>query len=207
MIKTEHVLLVINPLSGGRDKFEDLQLISAFVTQRGHRFDLYQTTGKADAEAVNQLYKKSRYDRVLVGGGDGTIKMVCESLWGEQVIIGILPLGSANGLATDLDIPPDLEESLPVALGQHIKQIDSICINRSKCLHLSDLGLNAELVKRYEASKTRGKLGYALLLIPTLIGFNKNFSVKIETEKIKIKVKARRCYYSQLEQIRYRHHY
>jgi diacylglycerol kinase family enzyme len=45
----------------------------------------------------------------LLAGGDGTIKMVAEAMENYDVIIGILPAGSANGLAVDLNLPTTIE--------------------------------------------------------------------------------------------------
>jgi hypothetical protein len=50
-------------------------------------------------------------------------------------------------LATDLNIPKELEESLPIAFQNASAEIDMIVINGRTSLHLSDLGLNAELIK------------------------------------------------------------
>jgi diacylglycerol kinase family enzyme len=49
-----------------------------------------------------------------VAGGDGTIKMVAEAMENYDVIIGILPAGSANGLAVDLNLPTTIEENLEI---------------------------------------------------------------------------------------------
>jgi diacylglycerol kinase family enzyme len=61
------------------------------------------------------------------------------------VIFGILAVGSANGLATDLGLPKVLAEALAIAFQDKFKSIDTIIINGNKSLHLSDLGLNASL--------------------------------------------------------------
>jgi diacylglycerol kinase family enzyme len=43
------------------------------------------------------------------------------------------------------------------------------CNQRKKSIHLSDLGVNAEMIKNYENSTIRGKLGYAIQTFTTLI--------------------------------------
>jgi diacylglycerol kinase family enzyme len=48
-------------------------------------------------------------------------------------------------------------------------EIDMIAINGKKSIHLSDLGVNAEMIKNYENSTIRGKLGYAIQTFTTLI--------------------------------------
>jgi len=65
-------------------------------------------------------------------------------------------------MAKELGIPSTLEESLEVVVNGVEKSIDLIGINGTEhCLHLSDIGMNAQLVKYFEEGKMRGKLGYA----------------------------------------------
>ena len=70
-------------------------------------------------------------------------------------------------------------------------EMDMISINGKKSLHLSDIGINAELVKNYENSNVRGKLGYALQAINTLTGLKEPFHAKIETKGRTVETEAR----------------
>ncbi len=161
-------ILVVNPISGDLDKTEILNKTEAFATQYEVDIIVYETSGKDDEEAIKNLYKVHKPERVIIAGGDGTIKMVAEALEKQNVIFGIIPSGSANGLSVDLNLPTTLEENLAVVFGLNFIEIDMISINGKKSIHLSDLGLNAQLVKNYENSSTRGKLGYALQIFTTL---------------------------------------
>jgi diacylglycerol kinase family enzyme len=125
-----------------------------------------------------------------VVGGDGTIKMVADALSDFDIIIGILPAGSANGLSVDLDLPASLPELFKIAFNNAAMEIDMIEINGKKSLHLSDLGLNAELIKNYESGSFRGKLGYALQTFTTLTEMKDPFVAKISVAGKEIKVKA-----------------
>jgi diacylglycerol kinase family enzyme len=85
-------------------------------------------------------------------GGDGTIKLVAQLIH-NKIPIGILPAGSSNGLATDLDLPIDINRALEIAIGNNIKCIDTLNINDQMGLHISDMGMNAELIKGYKRRK------------------------------------------------------
>ncbi|WP_367221605.1 diacylglycerol kinase family protein, partial [Flavobacterium sp.] len=82
-------------------------------------------------------------------------------------------------------------ENLEIAFHNHFMEMDMISINGKKSIHLSDLGLNAELVKNYENGSTRGKLGYALQVITTLTELEEPFSAKIEVNNQTIECIAR----------------
>ena len=190
MVK-KNILMVVNPISGDVDKAEFIQEAKFFSDALNLRFVLYETTGKNDENAIKSLCILHHPERVLVAGGDGTIKMVAEALSDVDIIIGILPAGSANGLSVDLDLPSNLADNLKIAFNNEAVELDMIQINGKKSLHLSDLGLNAELVKNYEKSSTRGKLGYALQTFSTLSEMKEPFAAKILANGTEFNVTAR----------------
>lgn len=95
-------------------------------------------------------------------GGDGTLKLVAEVLLGSDIPLCVFPAGSANGMARELKMPANIDDCWPVLFEGEAKRIDVIKINGSNiCIHLSDIGLNAQLVKYFEENDVRGKIGYA----------------------------------------------
>lgn len=184
-------ILVVNPISGDVDKSEILNKTMAFAIEYDVEIIVYETSGEDDDVSIKALYDLHKPERILIAGGDGTIKMVGEALEKQDVIFGILPAGSANGLAVDLNLPSTLEENLDIAFHNHFMEMDMISINGKKSIHLSDLGLNAELVKNYENGSTRGKLGYALQVITTLTELEEPFTAKIEVNNETIECVAR----------------
>lgn len=88
--------------------------------------------------------------------------MIAQLLLNSPAQLGIIPLGSANGLAYELDIEEDVEESLELLMIGNSISMDVIQINDEFiCLHLSDLGFNAKMIKDFEESGERGMLSYA----------------------------------------------
>lgn len=164
----KNVLFVVNPISGDLDKSSLIEAVREFAATNYFGLRVYETTGKNDLKEIQALYNQYLPERIIVAGGDGTIKMVAEAMEEQDVIIGILPAGSANGLSVDLNLPVGIEENLKIAFQNHYIEMDMICINGKKSIHLSDLGLNANLVKNYEQSDVRGFWGYALQAFTTL---------------------------------------
>lgn len=193
--QAECIFLVINPTAGGTDKEENFNIIKKYVENKGYNFVFYKTTGNKEApkddEEIKRFYQKYNPKKILIAGGDGTVKFVIETLFEEDIIFGILPMGSANGLAKDLDLPNNIEACLEIALKGNFRKLDSICINNMKSFHLSDLGLNAELIKKYHQSKIHGKLGYFLQMFPTLLENQKPFHASISTEDTQIDTHAK----------------
>lgn len=164
----KNIIFVVNPISGDLDKSDLIDAVSEFSAVNHFHLEVYETSGKNDIAAIQKLYKEYQPERIVVAGGDGTIKMVAEAMEENDIIIGILPAGSANGLSVDLNLPTTIEENLKVAFLHHYIEMDMICINGKKSIHLSDIGLNANLVKNYEESNMRGIWGYAMQAFTTL---------------------------------------
>lgn len=182
-ILKKNIIFVVNPISGDLDKTSLIEAVQEFATTNNFDLEVYETTGKSDQKEIQSLYNQYQPERIIVAGGDGTIKMVAEAMEEFDVIIGILPAGSANGLSVDLNLPTTIEENLKTAFLSRYIEMDMICINGKKSIHLSDIGLNADLVKNYEESNLRGFWGYALQAYNTLVDSNDPFVATISTGK------------------------
>lgn len=187
----KNILLVVNPISGDVDKSELIDATTLFAAKENLSLFTYLTSGDDDISKIKALYEKHKPKRIIIAGGDGTIKMVAEATENYDVIFGILPAGSSNGLAVDLDLMKTLDENLKIAFHNNYVELDTIVINHQKCLHLSDLGLNAELVKNYEKSNTRGKWGYFLQIVNTLVDSDDPFNAVVTTDDKIIECEAR----------------
>ena len=186
MAEFSRVLMVVNPISGGIDKSDIIEEVKRQVKEKDLDLKTYFTSGKEDKEALFSVIEDYAPHRILSVGGDGTIKLIAELLEDESVPLGIFPAGSANGLAENLNLSGNDRELTSIALGEKYKKLDSILINNELCLHISDIGLNAALIKNYQEGNIRGKLGYLIQSIPTLIQSDFPFQFKIEIDGKKI---------------------
>lgn len=173
-------ILVVNPISGDVDKTDIIEKIIEFAAALFIEIITFTTSTNDDTKALRQLYNLHKPEKVLILGGDGTIKFVAETLTHDDVVFAVLPAGSANGLSVDLGLPGSIEENLNIAFHNHFIDIDMIDINGIKSIHLSDIGINASLVKNYQNSDTRGKWGYALQIMTTLMELDDPFTATIE---------------------------
>lgn len=187
----KNIIFVVNPISGDLDKSDLVEAVTEYADNNHFNLYVYETTGNSDSVELQKLYIQHVPERIVVAGGDGTIKMVAEAMESHDVIIGILPAGSANGLSVDLNLPKTIEENLKIAFLNHYIEMDMICINGKKSIHLSDIGINADLVKNYENSNLRGFWGYALQAYTTLIDANEPFVVTITANKETVEHTAR----------------
>ena len=143
--------------------------IHTFFADSPHQAHLFHLDGKTDDVTLPQQIEQHQPDRVVAVGGDGTIKLVATHLLDVRIPLGIIPAGSANGMARELGLPTDIPACLSVLVDGTPTPTDIIVINDDDiCLHLSDIGLNAHVVKHYQQNNWRGMLGYLRAVVRAL---------------------------------------
>ena len=119
-------------------------------------------------------------------GGDGTVSLVAAKILGTPINLAIIPTGSANGMAKELNISEDMTDALSLLKKGQVKRADVLLVNNIVCLHLSDIGLNAQLIKYFEQDNLRGKWGYAKLALKVFFK-RQNMRVTIWTGQQELK--------------------
>lgn len=180
------LLFVINPISGGKQKKDYEDAIKKYFEELPHKIEFFLLNGKNDAEELEKCLVKVKPQKVVAVGGDGTVGMVARKILGTDMQLGILPAGSANGMARELVIPVNTEQALDIVEKGIVRKVDAICINNEICIHLSDIGLNARLIKYFEEGNMRGKWGYAKVALKTLLR-KRNIRVIIHAKEKVIK--------------------
>lgn len=156
----QRLLFVVNQGSGNKDQSLSEEIINYF-SDSDLAIEIFELPRKCSSKQIKDAIEKAKADRVIAVGGDGTLKLVAECLLNSETPIGIIPTGSANGMAKELGIPLNLEEALEVAATGTPKKIHATLVNDELCIHLSDIGFNAYLVKKFDELPTRGMLTYA----------------------------------------------
>lgn len=150
----------MNPGSGsGEINFSEV--IGNYFVEKTQDFEIYKLTKNCSLTKIKGVIQQSMADRVIAVGGDGTLKLVAECVLETNMPIGIIPAGSANGMARELNIPSRIEEALDIAINAPAKKIHAVIVNGELCIHLADIGFNAYLVKKFDALPQRGMLAYA----------------------------------------------
>ena len=179
----QNLLFVINPIAGDIDKDDLQEDILAICEEHRIMCDIYLTTGEKDKEVLKVRLLEKQYDGVFTAGGDGTVSIVASLLIGTDIPLGMIPLGSGNGLSKDLAIPQDTEEALELIHRNIIRNIDTITLNGHPSIHLSDLGFNALVVKGFCEGGTRGPGAYARVALQEFLGYeSKTYRIETDTE-------------------------
>jgi YegS/Rv2252/BmrU family lipid kinase len=178
-----NALFVLNPIAGGIDKEELVNSLRNFCKTSGLGYKLFRTSGDNDEDKLRLSIDEVHYDVVVAIGGDGTVNLVASVLAGTNKVMGIIPMGSGNGLAKDLNIPQnDPDAALDLLKRPFIRKIDTLKVNDHFFLHLCDLGFNAHVVKLFAKSPRRGMLSYMKFTFTEFFKYN-SFSYTLRTDK------------------------
>ncbi|MBU3744058.1 MAG: diacylglycerol kinase family lipid kinase, partial [Sediminibacterium sp.] len=181
------LLFVINPISGTvRRSWQ--QLITDYYQEKQVQPLFFMLSRETTTDHIKASIQQNQPDRVIAVGGDGTIKLVATALLGFSIPMGVIPAGSANGLAYELGIPEDPMEAMDIILTGKIIRIHAIAINHEICLHLADIGLNARAIKKFNRGKIRGWLGYGWASLHALYTAQLyRISFQMENELLKLR--------------------
>ena len=127
--KSIKYLFVVNPGSGRNSADSRNAVINNFFKKTGENFEIYILPENFDTKNIKLRIEKINPEYVIAVGGDGTVTMLANILAGTDTPLGILPAGSANGMAKELEIPADPDAALKIISAGNVKACDLIKIN------------------------------------------------------------------------------
>jgi diacylglycerol kinase (ATP) len=179
MNQTSKLLFVINPHSGKHNTNFRAELTDHFK-HLPFKTSFFEVNKDVSHRELRKFVQEDPPEVVIAVGGDGTVKLVAEALLHLQIPMGIVPAGSANGMAKEFGII-DMETAVNTIANGQRKKIHVVKINNEYCVHLSDLGFNAFVVRNFESRSSRGLWGYFLAGIKALRRWRK-MDVSVRTD-------------------------
>lgn len=154
------ILFVVNPISGGLNKGRLPEMICKHLDRTVFEPELFYTSLKLNAVQITQTAIDEKFDLVIAAGGDGTMNQVAQKLIGTDIKMGILPLGSGNGLARHLNIPLNLSKAIGFINRQSSQRIDTIRINDKYSINCIGIGFDAFVAYHFSKLPKRGLQTY-----------------------------------------------
>lgn len=179
-VSPKRLLFIINPNSGN-NTINYNEVIHEYFTNSPHTAILFELPENCELKTLRNKIKEADADRIVAVGGDGTLKLVAECMEGNTTPLAVIPAGSANGMATELQIPEDPATAIDIAINGQVKAIHTIKVNKEFCIHLADIGFNAFTVKMFEKEKVRGMWGYVKAAAKALVR-NPKMAVRIKAD-------------------------
>lgn len=153
-------LFILNPNSGtsiGRNITTVQEKIHAFAKKYGTTAKILFTEERAHATTlVTEHLPLDNWKAVVAVGGDGTVNEIAQPLVDSDTPIGILPLGSGNGLARHLGLPLTLDAALKRLFEGTVSTIDSAELNGIPFFCTAGMGFDAYVGHLFSQQKSRG---------------------------------------------------
>ncbi|MDE6444181.1 MAG: diacylglycerol kinase family lipid kinase [Muribaculaceae bacterium] len=170
-MKEKKAMLVINPVAGTRSKKGLADMVESRLGEHGISVTSVETAGSGDAGAFATQAAVEGYDMVISAGGDGTVNEIAGALSHTQTALGILPLGSGNGLARSLWIPQDVGEALKIITDGHILTSDRGIAGDNPFYCTFGIGFDAAVSEKFAQNKRRGRMTYIKNVIQEFISY------------------------------------
>jgi len=165
------LLFIINPIAGTKAKDSIPELIGYHIDQQAFFYEIALTEGQGHARSLAQEALSEGFDVIVAVGGDGTVSEVAGALMHESTAMGILPLGSGNGLARHLKLPLDTAEAIKVINQQNIVTIDAGVINNKPFFCTAGIGFDAHISRVFSERSTRGFSTYVKLTLQEFLDY------------------------------------
>lgn len=186
--KKKKVLFIINPISGTKKKKDVELLITQSIDQDQYEYYFKQTEGVGDGYSMALQASNQNFDTIVAVGGDGTINEVSRAIIGSDVNLGIIPVGSGNGLARHLNIPLRIQDAVQVINDRFILPIDSVQLNNTSFVSIAGVGFDALVAKKFALQKRRGFFSYLKVILTEYLRYNqKKYHIIIDGEVIRTK--------------------
>jgi diacylglycerol kinase family enzyme len=125
---------------------------------------------------------RARASIVVAGGGDGTVSGVAAGLAGTPVALGVLPLGTLNHFARDLQIPLDLRQAVAVVAARHVVRVDVGQVNDRVFVNNSSIGIYPDIVQERDVLRRQGHGKWPAMAIAALHVLRRHRGVTVGIE-------------------------
>lgn len=171
-IMERNILYFINPISGTKNKAAVLQLLEIETKEQGFNYSIEHTNAAGDYSYLKEKIATQGITDVVVCGGDGTVNQVAKAMQGGEVPVGIVPMGSGNGLAFAAKIPKQAAGALQTIFNGRSIWVDAFTINDSFSCMLCGLGFDAKVAHDFAKQSKRGLWTYAKETLRNFFGAN-----------------------------------
>ena len=166
------ILFVINPISGGKAKYNFPEKIDKYLDKTKFEYECVFTEYHGHGSVLAAEAIKNGADILVAVGGDGTINEVASEVDGTDKLMGIIPFGSGNGLARSLGIPVGDVQAIRRINTFHVSKIDTGTFNGKKFFNMAGVGFDAQISSRFAENIKRGLINYIKIVFSEVSNYD-----------------------------------
>ena len=179
--------VIVNPVAGfKKDKSRLIALLRDIL--KDHHVVIYQTKCRGDATDAARAAAQEPYDAIVAVGGDGTVNEVASGLCCTEATLGIIPIGSGNGLARALGIPIGLRGAIELLMHGKKMRVDMGKAGQRHFCAVAGIGIDAVVARGFDQSKWRGPVPYFLISAKEMFRFEaKEYQISFNSKTAQYK--------------------
>lgn len=160
--------LVVNTRSRtGREAFERAKKRLSKLGVEVEESFAVDDPGRISEVVTGLLRSGEGYQMIVLGGGDGTVSSTVDHLVGSDVVLGLLPLGTANDFARTLEIPSDIEGACDAIANGKMVDVDLGLAGGNYYVNVASLGMGVGVTRALspQLKRTAGALAYPVAAV------------------------------------------
>lgn len=159
------LLFIVNPISGNGKAAKIVPLIKKQFDLEKFDITIKESEAHGHASEITKDSIALNYNVIISIGGDGTINEIGKELIGTDILLGIVPAGSGNGLARHLQIPMNPLKALETIEKMEHFSIDTASLNENVFLNVAGIGFDSAVSAVFASGKSRGWYSYLFAII------------------------------------------
>lgn len=181
------ILFIVNPNAGKRISDHIISTIRKEFPQNIY-FQIVIWKDKNHFDEITNLLKTEGYTDAVAVGGDGTVNHVAKTILNTGITLGIVPIGSGNGLARSLGLSMNIEEVVKQIAEGRTTTIDNGTVNNIPFFCTSGIGFDAHIGNLFASMVKRGLQGYIKITLRELFKYRaKHYTLEFNGQTIKRK--------------------
>lgn len=178
-----NIAFIVNPFSGSVKKRNIPEAIELYLDHNKYNYTIHYTEYSGHATDIARKLSDTNIDVIVAVGGDGSIHEIGNGLTNPNITLGILPIGSGNGLATHLGYKPrNLADAFDIINKGYSVNIDVGVINQTKFFSVFGVGLDANIAYDYKTRRNRNFFAYAFLVVKQSLFYLNFFDIEFHIE-------------------------
>ena len=182
------VPVIINAGAGNPHVDKRVKKLTELFLAGGLQVDIRLASSGEELDTLMRAAAAERPRLLVAAGGDGTISTAAAALVDSATVLGVLPFGTLNHFAKDLDIPLELEEAVGNIIDGNSIAVDVGEVNGRVFINNSSLGLYPDMVRDREHQHSRlGRGKFPSLVWASIAAFRRYpfLTVRLDVEGTK----------------------
>jgi YegS/Rv2252/BmrU family lipid kinase len=159
------IFLIINKYAGHCKGEKAIDLVVPFLQKNGYTVEYSFTGHPGHATELASKASADGFNMVVAVGGDGTVNETALGIIGTNTVMGIIPMGSGNGLARELGLSMNMRKSARSLVTGRNVHLDVCKLNDQRFLCTSGIGFDALIADKMSKAASRGFLKYVQLVV------------------------------------------